>query len=180
MKADTDKIKRRLNMEKFADKVGNLLEEKLFLYKKLQSILEKEKHYIIDMDIDCLWETIAQKKQIVLKLEPLTQKMLNLLEKRAGELSMDCTSFNLSDFIKKMPVSLKIKSRLSKIKLALETCKKSVSALALGNKRYLNESLVVIDDIFSMVVDIVDKKQYNNSGNISENKGKNRLINAEV
>ena len=167
-------------MEKFVYTVENLLGEKLSLYKELQGIIEKEKHYIIDMDTDCLWETIAQKKKIVLKLEPLTKKMLKLLEKRADELSMDRTAFKLSDLIKKMPVSPKIKSRLNKIKLALETSKKSVSAIAVSNKRYLNESLIVIDDIFSMVVDIVNEKQYNNSGNISENKGKNHLIDAEV
>ncbi len=167
-------------MEECADKMGKLLEEKLSLYKELQDILEKEKHSIVDMDIDCLWETIAQKKLIVSKLEPLTEKMLELLEKRAGELSIDHASFKLSDFIKKMPVPLKIKSRLSKIKLALETSKKSVSALAVGNKMYLNESLIVIDDIFSMVVDIVNKKQYNNTGNILESREKNRLIDAEV
>lgn len=167
-------------MEKFAYKIEGLLQEKLFLYKELQRILEQEKKHIVDMNVDCLWETTAQKNQIVLKLERLSKSMYTLIEKRAVELSMDSTSFKLSDFIKKLPVPGKIKSNIRKIKLALETCKKSVSILAIANKKYINESLLVINDVFSMVVDTANKKQYNNSGNLLEKKEKNRLINAEV
>lgn len=167
-------------MEKFADMVENLLGEKLILYKELQTILERENHCIVDMDIDGLWETIARKKQIVLKLELLSKHLFSLLEKRAEELSMEYTSFKLSDFIKKMPVSPKVKSKLNKIRLALSICKQGVSDLALANKRYLNESLSVIDDIFSTTIDKAHRKQYNNSGNILPGKEKNHLISAEV
>ncbi|MDA3791459.1 MAG: flagellar protein FlgN [Desulfobacula sp.] len=167
-------------MEKFAREVKDILEEKLSLYKELQSVLEKEKIYIVDMDVDSLWKIIALKKQIVLKLERLGQETANLLEKRAAELSMDSRSFVLSDFIKKMPVSRKIKSKLSNMKLALETCRKTVSVLASANKKYIRESLVVIDDIFSMAVNNVHKKEYNNSGSLLANKEKTSLFDAEV
>ena len=167
-------------MEKIAHKVENMLEEKISFYKELQSILEEEKGYIVSMDVDSLWKTIAPKKQIALQLKIIMQQIVDLLEKRAVELGMDYASFGLSDFIKKMPVSREIKSKLRNSKLALETCKKTVSTLASANQKYIKESLVVIDDIFSMAVNTANEKEYNNSGSLLENKEKNNLINAEV
>ena len=41
-------------MEKIAHKIEKILEEKLFLYQELQSVLEQEKTYIVNMDIDSL------------------------------------------------------------------------------------------------------------------------------
>ena len=166
-------------MEILADTIENLLKKELVLYKELQSILEKEKRYIVDMDIDSLWKTIAQKKQITVELESLNKKMLKLIETRADELSMDSSSLKLSDYIKKLPVSQKIKSKLRTIKLGLETYKKSVSSLAFTNKTYINESLAVINDIVSTVVDSADNKQYNTYGDLLKKK-KKIFISAEV
>ena len=167
-------------MEILACTIEDLLEKELSLYKELQSILEKEKSHIVDMDIDSLWETVAQKKQIVLKLEPLGKRMHKLIEDRSAELSIKNTSFNLSDFIDKLPVTRKIKSKFRKIKFGLETYKKNVSILALANKTYINDSLSVISDIVSTVVDTANRQQYNNSGSLLKNKEKKRFISAEV
>ncbi len=167
-------------MEILADTIENLLNNELVLYKELQSILEKEKRYIVDMDIDSLWKTVAQKQQIAMELESLNKKMVKLLKTRAVELSMDSSSLQLSDYIKKLPVSQKVKSKLRTIKLGLETYKKNVSILWLANKTYISESLAVINNIVSTVVDKVNKEQYNNCGNLLENKEKKRFISAEV
>ena len=166
-------------MEILADTIEQLLRKELALYKELQSILEKEKLYIVDVDLDSLWETIAQKKQIAIELELLNKSMHKFLETRADELSMDSSSLKLSDYIKKLPVSQKIKSKLRTIKFGLETYKKSVSSLAFANKKYINESLAVINDIVLTVVDSVGSKQYNNYGDLFKKK-KNKFISAEV
>ncbi|MCP4673615.1 MAG: flagellar protein FlgN [Desulfobacula sp.] len=167
-------------MEKLAWTIEDLLEKELALYKELQNILEQEKHYIVDMDVDSLWKTIVEKKQIALKLESMDKKIFNLLEKRSAALSMESKTLKLSDFILKLPVSRKIKSKLRRIKLGLETYKENVSTLALANKTYINESLAVINNIFSVVVEKVNQEQYNNCGNILENREKKRFISAEV
>ena len=67
-------------MEKIAHKVNDMLEEKLCFYKELQNVLEEEKGYLIDMDVDSLWKTIARKKQITLKIKAIRQQIINLLE----------------------------------------------------------------------------------------------------
>ena len=167
-------------MEKLAEKIGNILEETLSSYKELQRVLELEKGYIIEMSIDSMWETIARKKQIALKLGKLKEKIQPLFGKRAIEVHMDTENFKLPDFIKKMPDSEVVKSNLRKIGLALETCKQNVENLAAANKKYIDEHLSVINEIFSLFADTSRKKQYNNAGNLLETKEKNRLINAEA
>lgn len=167
-------------MEKLADKIEKMLEETLSSYKELNSILEAEKVHIVEMAIDSMWETIAQKKQIALTLEILRKKIQHRLEQRAAELNMDAQNFKLSDFIKKMPDSAVVKSNLRNLRLELETSKTDALSLAAANKKYIDEHLSVINDIFSLVSDTVPKKQYNYTGKIVENVGKNRLINAEA
>jgi flagellar biosynthesis/type III secretory pathway chaperone len=167
-------------MEILACTIQDLLEQEISLYKELQCILENEKSHIVAMDIDSLWETISQKKKIFLQLEPIDKRVLNLLEKRSVELSMKSKSLKLSDFIEKLSVPIKTKSKLKKIKLGLEKYRKNVSTLALTNKTYIIESLSVINDIVTTVVDTVNKKQYNNYGNLSDNSETKRFISAEV
>ena len=167
-------------MELLAEAIEELLEKELFLYKELQTILEKEKLYIVDMDISCLWEIIARKKQIVLQLEPLNKKVINILEQRSVQLNVDKSSLKLSGFIKKLPVSQKIKSKLKIIKLDLETYKKRVSILAAKNKKYIDESLSVMSSILDAIVDTANREQYNHKGLLLENGEKKRLISAEV
>jgi len=167
-------------MEKLADTVENLLEKTFSLYQELEQVLEQEKIHVVNMDVDSLWKTIARKKHMISSLEMLNIKMHKLLEKRAAELSMDSASFKLPDLIGKLPVSRPVKSRLRRIRLCLETIKKSVSALAVGNKDYINESLSVINGVFSMATDTASKKQYSRSGNLLKRYENNRLINAEV
>lgn len=167
-------------MEKLFDTVEKLLEEEFSLYMDLQNTLEEEKNNVVDMDIDSLWATIEKKKKIVIEIDRVEKNISLVLKKRAGELNLSHSPLKLSDFIKKLPVSNEIKSRLRKMKTGLETIKKSILARASANKKYINESLSVINDIFSLAVDTANKKQYNNYGHLLENKEKNRLINAEV
>lgn len=167
-------------MEKIARKIEELLEEKLFLYQKLQSILEQEKIYIVNMDIDSLWITVSQKKSLILGIEDARQKIIHLLGKDALDPDKDTQSFNLTSVIKWMAVSSEKKAELEKIYLAVNTCKKEITRLASDNKNYIHESLGIIHSVFSTVLEDADKKGYNPSGTALHNNGKNRLIHAQV
>lgn len=167
-------------MEKFADRIEQLLEEKLSLYKKLQRILEMEKTYVVDMDLDSLWITISKKKSLVLSIEYIRQKIICLFDEIYSGLKIDAQSFSLSYVINVLNVSSEKKAELKQIHLAINTCKKEITRQALDNKNFTNEYLTIIDGIFSTVLDTADKKGYNNSGTVLKKDGKNRLINAEV
>jgi flagellar biosynthesis/type III secretory pathway chaperone len=166
-------------MEKIAQKIEKLLEEKLFLYQELQSILEQEKTYIVNMDIDSLWDTISQKKNLILRIEDARQNIIHLLGKAtSGPETLQ--SFNLTAVIKWMAVSPEKKAELEKIYLAVNTCKKEIARLASDNKSYIHESLGIINSVFSTVLEDAGKKGYNPSGTVLHNNGKNRLIHAQV
>ena len=56
-------------MEKIADRIEPLLQQKLALYQELQSILEEEKNHVVSMDVSSLWVTISKKKSLILRIE---------------------------------------------------------------------------------------------------------------
>jgi flagellar biosynthesis/type III secretory pathway chaperone len=167
-------------MEKIARKIEELLEEKLVSYQKLQSILEQEKTYIVNMDIDSLWVTVSQKKSLILRIEDAKQKIIHLLGREPLGRERDPQSFNLTSVIKWMAISSEKKAELEKSYLAVNTCKKEIARLASGNKNYIHESLGVINSVFSTILEDADKKGYNPSGTALHNNGTNRLIHAQV
>jgi flagellar biosynthesis/type III secretory pathway chaperone len=167
-------------MEKNARKIEELLEEKLFLYQELQSILEQEKRYIVKMDVDSLWVTVSQKKSLILRIEDARQKIIHLLGKESLGPDKDTQSFSMTSVIKWMAVSSEKKAELEKIYLAVNTCKKEITRLASDNKNYIHESLSIIDSVFSTVLEDAEKKGYTPSGTALHNNGKNRLIHAQV
>ena len=113
-------------------------------------------------------------------MEKLNVEIKALLDSRADELGEDRKEFNFSDLILKMPVSQVIKSKLKHVKHGLELCKKNVFTAAMANKKYVQESLVVINDIFSNAVQVVNEKQYSYSGQLLDSNDKPSLINTEV
>lgn len=167
-------------MEKFADRLEQLLQEKLTLYRELQSVLEEEKNYVVSMDVDSLWVTISKKKTLVYRIENIKQRIISLFGEIYSGLNVDTPSFSLTHLIKPLNVSSEKKAGLKKIYLAIDTCKKEITRQASDNKNFINEFLIIIDGIFSTVLDSKDNSSYNHSGSVLKNSGKNRLINAEV
>ncbi len=167
-------------MEKFAYKIEEMLEKKHRFYSELSEVLQKEKTHIADMDIDSLWKSAAEKKEIASKIETVRADILRLLETRSVVPDMDVHTFSLSWVFKILPVLPAVRSRLRKVKTAIDTVKNEVSELAVENEKYVKEYLAVIDDIFSTVTDKVREDQYNNSGSVPGSRNGSYLINAEV
>ena len=167
-------------MEKFACEVENMLEDKLFLFKELKNIFLKEKDCIVDIDIDSLWKTIEQKKKIGSKLAILREKILLMFEINSVQIDMNGESFSLSKAIKKIPVPDSTKSTLLKLKTLIEIEQDEIKAIADTNSKHVNSYLLVIDDVFSTIMNETDKNQYKSSGSVSDRKKGNCLIRQEV
>jgi len=180
MKADTDKTRRRVNMEKFADKLEDMFQEKLLVYKELKKVLEQEKNYITDIDVDSLWKMTDRKKQLASEIEQIRGRILCLLEENNVSLNMRLKIFNLSHIINGLPLSPNIKSGLKKVKVKLDIIKEDLAGLAAGNKQYTNEYLSVINGIFVTITGSKNKELYTNAGIVLEDKAKKYLIRAEV
>lgn len=171
-------------MEKFACKVKNMLEEKLSLFQELKLIFQKEKDCIVNIDIDSLWKTIKQKKEVGLKIAMVRECILALFEEASVPVDMKSKPFSLSKFIKKMPVSDIIKSDFMKLKTAIKIEMEEIKAIARANSQHVNSYLLVIDDVFSTIMSVTDQNQYNLSGSdagsvVNRKKG-NCLISEEV
>jgi flagellar biosynthesis/type III secretory pathway chaperone len=180
MKADTDKIKRRSNMEKFADKIEKVFQEKFLVYKELKKVLEQEKNFITDMDVDSLWKMTDKKKQLALEIERIRGRILYLLEENNIPVNMNIDSFNLTRVIDCLPFSAKIKADLKKVKVTLNILKAELAGIASENKRYTKEYLSVINDIFATITSSENRELYSNAGMVLRDKAKKYLIKAEV
>ena len=167
-------------MEKLADQIEHFLNQQMILYTSLDSLFEEEKKQIIEMNVDGLWNTIAQKKSIFELLHKMNLDMKDLLELEAREMGEDNQTFKLSNLIKKMSVPETIKKKLRQITLGVEACKKKVHSAALANKQYIQDSMGLINDIFSIATRTGDEKKYSRSGYVTDASIPNRLINTEV
>ncbi|MCK5313258.1 MAG: flagellar export chaperone FlgN [Desulfobacteraceae bacterium] len=167
-------------MEKFACEVEDVLKEQLFLFKELKNIFQKEKDCIVKIDIDSLWKTIKQKKEIGSQIAMLSERILALFEEASVQIDMGIESFSLSKAIKKIPVSDATKSDLLKLKTLIMVEQDDIKAVALTNSRHVNSYLLVIDDVFSTIMSVTDESQYKNSGSVPVRKKGNCLIRQEV
>ncbi|WP_022664686.1 flagellar export chaperone FlgN [Desulfospira joergensenii] len=162
-------------MEKIAGTISDLFEEELGLYQTLQSVIEQEKAYVIDMDIDGLWASVDRKRELLEAIEKIRERIRSLSPDTGGGKGL-----STSKIVKNLPLKIAEKSRLKTLGLAVDTCKKEITRLARENKKYITEYLSVIDGIFSTVVNLKNKDQYGNQGTISRPKDQPPLIQTKV
>jgi hypothetical protein len=180
MTADTDKIIRRANMEKFAYTLEKMFQEKLLVYKELKKIFEHEKIYIVNMDVDSLWRMADGKNQMASEIESIRGRILCLLEENKVSFNISLKTFRLSSIIDCLPLSEKSKSIFKKIKVELDILKEDLAVIASENKRYTNEYLSVINGVFATITASKNREQYCNAGYVIENEAPKHLIKAEV
>ena len=167
-------------MENFTPDIEDMLNEKFALYKQLNALLKEEREFIVNIDVDSLWKSSEQKRKITQKIQGLREKILYHLEEKFGTNDMDIRSFSVSYLIRTIPMPKKLKTRLGKIKLAIENEKNELAQVAAENKKYVQEYLSVIDDIMSVAVDNSSQAQYNLSGTMPGTKNSNCFIHAQV
>lgn len=167
-------------MENLAEETQDYLEQQLKVYEKLQLLFSEEKKQLVDMDVDGLWESVAQKKKLYHELERLSIELKCFLDSKNMAIGKDVETLSLSDLIFKLPVSKKTKSKLKRLKKGLEICKESVFVAAAANKRYVQDSLTVVNDIISHTIQTVGQEQYSQSGRLLDSSDTTKLINTEV
>jgi flagellar biosynthesis/type III secretory pathway chaperone len=174
------KITGGINMENFTLDIEKLLKEKLDFYHQLNVILKKERKFIVNIDVDSLWKSSEQKREITQKIQALREKILYYIEEAFGTSDMDIRSFSVSYLIRTLPLPKQLRINLGKIKIAIVNEKNELAQVAFENKKYVQEYLLVIDDIMSVAVDNSGQTQYDLSGELPGTKTPNCLIHAEV
>ncbi len=167
-------------MEKFACEIENMLQEKLLIYKELKKIVEQEKNYIVDMNVDSLWEMAGQKKQLASEIVQIRGRIISLFQENKIDLNMAENAFSLSQIVNCLPVPANIKSDVKNIKVKLEIVKEELTGLVSENKRYTNEYLSVIHGIFATITGDEKKEAYNNAGKVLTEGFRKTLLRVEV
>ncbi len=167
-------------MEKIAGNISGLLEDTLGLYQELRHLLEAEKEYIVQMDVQKLWKATDKKKHLANSLETIIEKILGQAKQYASHLEMTVASFQVREVVSALPLTIRVKSKLKNLGNKIDACKHEIFLLANENKRYITESLSIIDGIFSTVVRPSGQEQYSQSGRILSSNNGTCLINAEV
>ncbi len=157
------------------EKIAGLFEEKLKLYTSLKDVVEQEKAYIVDMDLEGVWASVERKKELAGAIEEIQGEIKALVPQGQAR-----TGFSLSGMVDTLPLTLKEKSGLRKIGVGVDACKREISLIAQKNKQYLTEYLSVIDGIFSTVVNRSSLDQYGNSGGMRPSTDQAPLIEAKV
>ncbi len=167
-------------MKKFACGVEDMLKQKLILYCELVSVMEKERDYIINMDIESLWSVCVDKKKIIANIGVLRKDILNLIKRDSFLSHEDITCSSLVQIIGKIPFSSKVKSKLDELVVEINLKKDELNVLSSENKGYVNEYLTVINDVMSTIVEFSNDRHYTSAGSSRVIAGSNHFINAEV
>ena len=158
-------------MENTFEQLTHMLTKQLDLYRNLEQLLEDEKNYIIDMDLEQLWDSVNKKNQLTEGILAVRKKMTE----RAGH-----GDGSLGDIIAAAPLSLDRKSELKEIVCRIDACKKEITVRAAQNKQSLSQYLSVIDDVFATIFDFAKDKQYSHFGQVSPAEARPNLIRTEV
>lgn len=168
-------------MEGFTCRLESLLREKLSCYRQLSAVFEAERGHIVAMEVDALWRTAEDKKQLAAKIDQIRERILSLLnETFRDQGDMDSKTFTLAFILQQLPLPEREKAGLKRLKHDIDTQKKQVAQTANLNRAYVNNYLSVIDDIMAVAVKKPNRTQYTGYGNVVQAGQQHRLIRAEV
>lgn len=167
-------------MEKITHTIQEMLQEKLSLYTELNKILTKERAFIVDMNVNSLWKSTEEKKQLIYKIEIVKERLRTFMKEASGKMSEDLTPLTFSEILKELPVHKKDKALLARVNSDIENQKNRIAIISRENKKYITDYLTIVDDIFLAVMDQKTEKKYSKAGSVLKNINNNYLINAEV
>ena len=160
-------------MENITGMVSSVLNEQKGLYQELSVLLADEKECIVNMDVGGLWKSAERKKDLAGSIEGLSLSLVN----QFGE---ETKPLQISELINRLPCPVDIKSELKKTWQTIKMIKDEIAVISRENRRFINDYLSVIQDIFSTVTNPGREKKYSQTGRIYSENSSKRLISAKV
>lgn len=167
-------------MEKAADIIQTLLNEKLACYQQLHLVLKAEKKAIGTIDIGMIWETTRAKKDIVGKIETLRNNILLACQNHFPGMDKKTDSFSLGALVHALPLPNKNKSEIRQIKRTIDKEKDIVAHFIKKNQIQVKKHLSVVDNIMDLIGNNVVQTRYTGKGMVTQGKKNNCLFMAQV
>ena len=171
-------------MEKAADIIQTLLNEKLACYQHLHLVLKAEKKAIGTIDLGMIWETTRAKKDLVGKIETLRNNILvtcqNHFPGMDKEMDKEPNSFSLNHLVHALPLTNKRKSDIRQIKRTIDKEKDIVAHFIKSNQIQVKKHLSVVDNIMDLIGNNVVQTRYTGKGMVTQGKKSNCLFMAQV
>jgi len=121
-----------------------LFQHKIMLYYDLRECLRNEQAYLIQLDLNRLWEVSRQKESLCTKLSVLRSEVMAVLQRKADE-----PFPNLGDLMTLL--STADKTVFHGLYYRLAELRSEVEALRKENMHYVNDSLEFIDEIIAII-----------------------------
>jgi len=171
-------------MEKAADIIQTLLNEKLACYQQLHLVLKAEKKAIGTIDLGMIWETTRAKKDLIGKLKTLRNKILvacqNHFPGMTKKMNKKTKSFSLNDLVYALPLPNKNKSEIRQLKRTIDKEKDIVAHFIKSNQIQVKKHLSVVDNIMDLIGNNVVQTRYTGKGMVTQGKKNNCLFMAHV
>ena len=151
----------------------DLFYKKIMLYQELIECLEEERHYLVETDMDALWDISEKKQSIVLRIEAVREKMVATLSKSSLNHQMD-GPFSLTTVLSHIPHS--DRDRFRKPYLSLVKLKAETRQISQNNKQFVEKSLDFLDELIGILANAgVSNDTYTN-GRVSSKRSQVTLL----
>jgi flagellar biosynthesis/type III secretory pathway chaperone len=167
-------------MEKAAENIQMLLEEKLACYQQLHLVLKAEKKAIAAIDLGMIWETTKAKKDLACKIEHLRGDILVACQKYFPRMDKKTDTFSLNELVHALPLPNKHKSDIRQLKRTIDKEKDIVAHFITSNQIQVKKHLSVVDNIMDLMGNNVTQARYTGTGTVTRGKKNNCLFMAQV
>jgi hypothetical protein len=128
--------------------LAELLRQKIILYHDLRDCLNRERAHLIDMDLNLLWDISVEKEAICRRIASVRNDIGQALEGMADSDSFE-TLPALDRILEQAPGEKK--EALLKLCHTLVNLKHEIRILSKENVAYVDESLVFIDEMITII-----------------------------
>lgn len=170
-------------MENITGMVSSVLNKQKGLYQELSVLLADEKEYIVNMDVSGLWQSAERKKELVVSIEGLSLSLIDQFEEnkpRENQSGEQTKPLQIFELINRLPCPVNIKSELKKTWQTIKMIKDEIAVISRENRRFINDYLSVIQDVFSTVSNPGHEKNYSQTGQVYSAGNSRRLLSAKV
>lgn len=161
-------------METEFQNLEDLFYKKLILYQELKECLEEERRFLVEADMDALWDISDKKQAIVPRIEAIREKMLSTLSEASIHYQMGGPDFSLTTVLSLIPEQYRVRFR--KPYLSLVKLKTEVRQRSRENKHFVEKSLDFLDELIGILASAGGSDNTYTNGRISSNRSHANLL----